>query len=117
MHIGDVMQVFKRDRLPEPTPVCKEVAALQPADILAWEMLRYFRTGVLSKNARRIGRVKHEDFGGLFEDRQLIETCKNAGVPLRSTIRPGAKITFHSAPKRPRRRSITRPIPVPRNKV
>jgi hypothetical protein len=105
-HYGDVIQVFKRDRLPIPTPVEKEVAAVQPADILAWEMLRYFKKGKLSKNAKRVGTVKHENFGGLYEDKQLIEVCKNAKVPLRENVREGAKIAFHSERKRPRRRTI-----------
>jgi hypothetical protein len=105
-HFGDVLKVFKRDRLPTPIPVDKELAAVQPSDILAWEMLRYFRTGILSKNAKRIGQVKRQNFGGLFEEKQLIEICENAKVPLRSRISPSAKIKFHSEPKQPRHRTI-----------
>jgi hypothetical protein len=69
-------------------------------------MLRYFRTGVLSKNARRVGEVKQQNFGGLFEEKQLIQICKMAKMPLRSDIPAGAKITFHSEPKQLRRRTI-----------
>jgi hypothetical protein len=41
LHQGDMEEAFRRDALPLPRRVPKALAAVAPADILAWESFRY----------------------------------------------------------------------------
>jgi hypothetical protein len=104
-HRGDMLEVFKRDRLPEPQSVPKSLAFVQPADMLAWEMFNFLRT---KKQPRRVLRLigGNVQFGSLFGVSDLRETCVTADVPLRSTLRPGDTFSFASNRKRLRKKSI-----------
>ena len=104
-HYGDMEQVFKRDKLPPPVRLPKSTAALQPADILGWEVFRYLQSGSVSKNMKRLLQ-KRDEFGGVFREKDLEETCKGAGVLLRANVNPGDTIAFHSERKRKRKRTI-----------
>lgn len=108
-HRGDMAEVFRRDRLPEPHNVPKSMPAVQPADMLAWEMFNHLKTG---KQYRRVQRLIGDGatYGALFSEQDLKATCVAARVPLRSEMPPDAPpIVFHSALKRPRRRTIKHP--------
>lgn len=106
-HRGDMIEVFKRDRLPEPVTVKKTMAAVQPADMLAWEMFSFLHG---ANNNRRIYRLidKRKQFGAIFYEKDLIATCIQSDPPvmLRTTLSPNARILFHSSPKRKRVRTI-----------
>jgi hypothetical protein len=106
-HRGDMNEVFKRDRLPEPVTVNKSLAAVQPADILAWEMFRFLHGG---NKKRRLYRLinRRNEFGLIFYEKDLIATCiqSDPKVMLRSDLQPNARILFHSSPKRKRVRTI-----------
>lgn len=104
-HFGDMEQVFTRDRLPVPIRVPKTLAAVQPADMLGWEALHYLRTGSISKNLKRL-LPRVDQFGGIFRESDLQETCRRAKVLLRSDLKPGDTIRFHSNRKRIRQRTI-----------
>jgi hypothetical protein len=106
-HRGDIIEVFKRDRLPEPFTVKKTMAAVQPADMLAWEMFSFLHG---ANNNRRIYRLidKRKQFGAIFYEKDLIATCIQSDPPvmLRTTLSPNARILFHSSPKRKGVRTI-----------
>jgi hypothetical protein len=104
-HRGDLAEVFKRDGLPEPRTVPKSVTAMQPADMLAWEVFTALRT---KRPNRRLKRLVdgHLEFGGTLYENDLRVTCEQVGVPLRSGLAPTAQISFHSSKKRPRRRTV-----------
>jgi hypothetical protein len=105
-HFGDVEQVFKRDRLPRPIPVPKTLASVQPADMLAWEIYNFCRTGVLRKNAKRLARLRSSDFGAIYRDSELEKTCIAANTPLRALVNPGDTFASYSERKRKRKRTI-----------
>jgi len=44
-HIGQMQEILKRDSIPIPVPVPKEMSQVQPSDILAWEAFRWLRSG------------------------------------------------------------------------
>jgi hypothetical protein len=104
-HRGDLVEVFKRDGLPEPRTVPKSVTAVQPADMLAWVVFTALRT---KKPYRRLKRLvdSHLEFGATLRENDLRVTCEQAGVPLRSALPPTAKVSFHASKKRPRKRTI-----------
>jgi hypothetical protein len=104
-HRGDLAEVFKRDGLPEPRTVPKSVTAVQPADMLAWEVFTALRT---KKPYRRLKRLvdDHLDFGGTLRESDLRDTCTQVGVPLRSALPPTAQISFHTSKKRLRKKTI-----------
>jgi hypothetical protein len=106
-HRGDLAAVFERDRLPAPTTVKKSVACVQPADILAWSMFDYLRTG---KPLRRVQRLigGQDTFGSMFREDDLRRTVAEMipRIMLRSELTPAATISFHTTPKRPRKRTI-----------
>jgi hypothetical protein len=107
LHFGDLEQIAKRDRLPNPIKVPKSLAAVQPADILGWEYFNYLRSNVISKNLMRLLRSRVAT-GTLFGEADLLETCRLAKImPREYKDRfPDKFISFHSEPKRPRRRTI-----------
>lgn len=105
-HYGDIEQVFKRDRQPLPTREAKSNPRCQPADMLGWEGLRYLRTGITSKNMKRLLPKNVDTFGGIFLAKDLIELCKRTAVPLRVDFKPIDSISFHSEKKRKRRRTV-----------
>lgn len=106
-HRGDMEQVFLRDKLPAPQRVPKSMAAVQPADMLAWETYNSLSRG---RQLRRVRRLlgDHTQFGKIFREGDLRATCLTPGanVLLRSTVPPEALIAFHSTPKRKRKRTI-----------
>jgi hypothetical protein len=110
-HYGDLEQVFKRDQLPTPHRVKKEIPSVQPADILAWETFNWLRAGSPRKLGRNLDRLtrpirKRGDFGGIIYEVDLRRICADTDVNLRSELRPGDTIAFHSERKRKRRRTI-----------
>jgi hypothetical protein len=105
-HRGDMAEVFKRDKLPEPIPVLKSMVAVQPADILAWELFRFLKEEQrVRRRLRRLAEIRPE-YHTVFRQANLIETCQQVKVMLRSKLPPTAQISFQSSPKRLRRRSI-----------
>lgn len=103
-HYGDLEQVFKRDGLSYPKRVPKAMPAVQPVDVLGWEMFNALRTNRFSKNLKRLGHQVGSF--GLFRESDLIRLCKETDVKLRSELNPGDTIAFHSDRKRKRRRTI-----------
>ena len=105
-HYGDIEQVFKRDRQAAPTRVAKSNPRCQPSDMLGWEGFRYLRTGITSKNMKRLLPKNVHTFGGIFLAKDLIELCNQTSVPLRADFKPDDSISFHSDKKRKRRRTV-----------
>jgi hypothetical protein len=105
-HYGDIEQVFKRDRQPSPVRVAKSNPRCQPADMLGWEGFRYLRTGITSKNMKRLLPKNVDTFGGIFLAKDLIELCKQTAVPIRADFKPIDSISFHSEKKRKRQRTV-----------
>ena len=108
LHFGDLEQIAKRDGLPTPFRVPKKLPAVQPADILGWEYFSYLRSNRISKNLMTLLRRRNVT-GTIFRESDLIETCRLIGVMTRQERDkfPDRAIRFHSALKRPRRRTIT----------
>jgi len=110
LHFGDLEQVAKRDFLPLPHKVPKSSAAVQPGDMLGWEYFNYLRSGkqsVIRKNL--FGLLKgRPSTGTVFWEADLLKTCKLANVMTREYKEkfPDKFISFHSEPKRPRRRTL-----------
>ncbi len=106
-HRGDMIEVFKRDELPEPVSVPKLHPSVQPADMLAWEMFFYARGGENRKRVQKLLKGQTA-FGLVFREKELVETCRrgNPTVPLRSGLPDNVKIVFHSSPRRRRVRTI-----------
>jgi hypothetical protein len=104
-HYGDMEQVFKRDGVPAPVRLPKSTSSLQPADMLGWEVFKYLQSGIESKNMKRL-LPKQGNFGGIFLEKDLEDTCKLSSVPLREEIGPTGSIAFHSERKRKRKRTI-----------
>jgi hypothetical protein len=110
-HYGDLEQVFKRDRLPIPHRVPKTTAQVQPADILAWELFNWLRAGRPKKPSKNLDRLTHyirtkQSLGGIVLEHDMRRICKDTKAPLRSTLKPGDTIAFHSERKRKRKRTI-----------
>lgn len=107
---GDMSEVFKRDNLPQPVFVPKDCAAVQPADMLAWEIFHNFTKGrnIGRRRIKRLARGKKK-FGMVFSEKDLREMSTVSDKPYvipRSSLATTTKIAFHSSPKRPRRRTI-----------
>ena len=110
-HYGDLEQLFKRDRLPIPNRVPKSMAQVQPADILAWELFNYLRSGSPkhpTKNFNRLLRSirKTQELGGIFYEADLRRLCTDTKVYPRNMLSPGDTIAFHSEKKRKRKRTL-----------
>jgi hypothetical protein len=109
-HRGDMIEVFKRDQLPEPISIKKSLAAVQPADMLAWEMFQFLRGSKDSENRKRIQHLtkRQKQFGLVWYEKDLVKTCVKTDPPvmLRSQLSPNAQILFHSSPKKKRVRTI-----------
>jgi hypothetical protein len=110
-HYGDLEQVCKRDKVPIPNRVPKEMPQVQPSDILAWETFNWLRSGSPErprKNLNRLTRyiVIKEELGGMIYEADLRRICKDTDVYPRSALKPGDTIAFHSERKRKRKRTI-----------
>jgi hypothetical protein len=105
LHFGDLEQIAKRDKLPNPIKVPKKNSAVQPAEILGWEYFNYLRTKKISKNLWGLLRSRVAT-GTVFWESDLVETCKRASVIPRNSMTSKSTIAFHSNPKRKRRRTI-----------
>ena len=88
-HFGDLMQVFKRDKISIPTVVPKALPRVQPADVLAWEHFQYLRDHPLGsrpgKNLERLVRPirKKQDVEGIMQESDLRTLCVGTDVPKR----------------------------------
>ena len=111
-HFGDLMQVFKRDKISIPTVVLKALPRVQPADVLAWEHFQYLRDQPLGsrpgKNLERLVRPirKRQDVEGIMQESDLRTLCVGTDVPKREAITPGDTIAFWSEKKRKRKQTI-----------
>jgi hypothetical protein len=110
-HYGDLEQVFKRDSLPHPSRVPKEMPQVQPADILAWELFNFLRTGSPKHPTKNLDRLvknirKKQQLGGILYEVDLRRICKDTDTHRRNSLRPGDTIAFHSERKRKRKRTI-----------
>ena len=109
-HFGEMEKVMKRDGIPVPNRVPKALPQVQPADILAWEMFHWLKTGLpkMGKNLDRLTRPirKQQNFGGMVYENDLRRICADTKVPPRSVLSPGYKIAFHSERKKRRHRTI-----------
>jgi hypothetical protein len=107
-HKGDLIDVIDRDSdCPIPTfESKKDVIALQSADLLAWQMLWIYKNnGNIRPEFERL--LKHPNDFNFYTKNDLMESCKKAGVPLRSDIPPGQKFVFYHSPKKVRSRELT----------
>jgi hypothetical protein len=105
-HRGDMAEILKRDGLPEPVMVPKSLAMVQPADVLGWELFRFLKeTQRVRRRMRRLAEVRPE-YHTVFREKDLLASCNEVKIMLRSELSPTATIAFHSNPKRLRRRSI-----------
>jgi hypothetical protein len=107
-HKGDMEEAFRRDALPVPQTVPKSHPAMQPGDMLAWEAFHYVRYNDRRRSLLNLikGTLLCEEMEGIFREKNLVETCKRAGAPLRSSVPPNVAFVHHSRPKRIRRRTI-----------
>jgi hypothetical protein len=110
-HYGDLEQVCKRDRIPIPNRVPKEMPQVQPSDILAWETFRWLRDGSPRNQSKNLSRLTRqfcfkEDLGGIMYESDLRRICRDTEVNRRSEMRPGDTIAFHSERKRKRKRTV-----------
>jgi hypothetical protein len=105
LHKGDMQDAFKRDSLPAPQCIPKDHPCLQPADMLSWEMLYFFKHDGHRRSLKKLAFTRL-GIKGAFEEHNLRQNCQMLGIPLRSTLAPGMKIVWNNAPKRPRRRTI-----------
>jgi len=104
-HQGDMDEAFRRDALSLPVPVPKSHPRVQPGDLLAWEIFHFLRKGTERRSL--INLMKDRTFyEGIMREKNLVETCKAARVPLRNEVPPNVEFVYHSSPKRPRKRTI-----------
>ncbi|MGA3263397.1 MAG: hypothetical protein ABSC47_05050 [Terracidiphilus sp.] len=106
-HIGDMKEVFARDRLPDPQPVEKKHPAVQAADLFGWLYAFYLRNRGKIDSIDTI-RNKPVVFGGLYKKKDLLALARNTKVPLRKRLGANSHIAFHTAPKRSRKRRVKR---------
>ena len=101
LHQGDMEEAFRRDALPLPRRVPKALAAVAPADILAWESFRYAKRHDERRSLVNLwqGRLFYQ---GILKAHNLTTTCQSAGAPLRSTLPENAKVVFLGSKKRKR---------------
>jgi hypothetical protein len=107
-HKGDMEQVFRRDAIPIPQTIPKKHPAAQAADMLAWEVFHFARREDYRRSLVNLlkDKLHCEEMEGVFRERNLIETCKRANIPLRSSVPPNFKFVYHSLPERIRKRDI-----------
>lgn len=89
-HIGEMEKVLKRDGIPIPNKVPKALPQVQPADVLAWEMFHWLKTGLprMGKNLSRLTRPirLQQNFGGMIYEHDLRRICTETQVPPRSIL-------------------------------
>lgn len=110
-HYGDLEQVCKRDSIPIPNRVPKEMPQVQPSDILAWETFNWLRSGGPRKQGKNLSRLTRyirlkEELGGMIYEADMRRICADTNVHLRAELNPGDTIAFHSERKRKRKRTI-----------
>lgn len=108
-HEGDMKECFVRDKLPEPIPVDKSLPPVQAADLYAWEMAYFLKTGILRPSAKLIRAsfplgIKRVD--GKYTRRRMMESLDEMGIPQRKGLPKDCVFTFNSAPKKKRTRTI-----------
>ncbi|MGA1987049.1 MAG: hypothetical protein ABSG72_12330 [Candidatus Sulfotelmatobacter sp.] len=105
-HQGDMDEAFRRDALSLPVTVPKSNPRVQPGDLLAWEIFHFLKNGTERRSL--VNLMKDRTFyEGIMREKNLIETCKAAGAPLRGDVPPNVEFVYHSSPKRPRKRTIS----------
>lgn len=104
-HMGDMEEAFRRDELPLPQRVQKNNPAVQPADLLAWETLRFARRGDKRRSLANLVRKVHL-FEGMMRREELLHAVRSAGVAPRASLPANVQMSYHSTPKRLRRRTI-----------
>lgn len=113
-HKGDFIDTMQRDKLPCPAFVGKkEAVPCQAADWLAWEMFQSVKTSIpkVSENLARMVKSLPDDDPDMafYSEDDLLAMCQRFPGPvikLRSELPKDAKFSFHSSPKKPRKRTI-----------
>lgn len=106
LHRGDMEEVFKRDALPVPQPVPKATPAVQPADLLSWEVGNFYEKDTRRRTLRRIISESGVCIEGRYAKKQMLKALTQYNIPKRDTIAPNVQFVFHSSPKRVRARKI-----------
>ena len=106
LHRGDMEEVFKRDALPIPTPVPKSTPAVQPADMLSWEVGHFYENNSRRRTLRRILSESKDLIEGRYGKKHMLEGLKMMGIPKRGEIPANVGFVFHSSKKRVRRRTV-----------
>lgn len=110
-HFGQLEEVFKRDGIPALNQVPKDMIQVQPCDVLAWEAFNWLKAGSPDKPSKNLARLTNhirikQPLGGIFYEADIRRICTDTNVMLRSSLREGDTIRFHSNRKRVRRRTI-----------
>jgi len=110
-HFGQMEEIFQRDRIPALNRVPKEMVQVQPCDVLAWEAFKWLKAGSPNRPSKNMARLTNhirvkQPLGGIFYEADIRRICADTDVMLRSALKPGDTIRFHSNLKRVRRRTI-----------
>jgi hypothetical protein len=114
-HKGDFQQIAAREGIPEPNFLEKmDATPLQAADMLAWEYLKFIKTGAaFTKKVRNslntliaasLARHEMPIQGSTF--RLMEKLCEDQKIPRRDDIHPASTFLFENSPKRNRRRTV-----------
>jgi hypothetical protein len=102
-HKGDMEERFRADKLPVPIPVPKTVAAVQPADMLAWEGFHFAKYKDNRRSLIDLCKGKLSG-GGFIGETKLLQMCKRHDITLRAKM-AGMQILAAKG-KRVRQRTI-----------
>ena len=114
--MGEVYQLFEKDRLPQPSPESKCVPAIQAADYIAWTRHRRRHPTEPSRRVMEswetVPSYLHTDQIYEFKDyvdiaKNIVEANNNLPIPLRSD--KNTKVVFTHEQKRVRSRFTRRP--------
>lgn len=103
-HYGDFEEAMRRDLLPLPIPVGKEVVPLQAADLLAWELLYSVKRRVIRESLRKL--LWSDEGMGIILKSHLEEMCKHPTVRRYDELTSDFDFSYWTSPKRKRRRTI-----------
>jgi hypothetical protein len=106
-HMGDMEEAFRRDELPIPQRVPKSHPAVQPADLLAWETFHFSKSEYRERRRSLVNLAGGIPwYEGTMREKNLMHSVRTANIPLRSSIAANTLFSYHSSPKRSRKRTI-----------
>jgi len=109
MHEGDMIECFLRDGLNAPIPVPKDLPAAQAADLFSWERAWYNNTSIRRPSLVYLKEKMPDGMRGLdgkWEKRSLDQALRKLEMPRREELPEKHSISFHTSPKKFRKRTI-----------